>query len=433
MTSNSRFHCTTVLSLFLVPALAGLGCKDDPPPPKPEAQASSSALSPAKARFPSRTVNPAMRLDPQFMKDVRAETCYFGTLTLKQARDSYLASLKGEEPSEKRIPSFGIQLPAIPGIAPSASTPPSIAPKTSVSAAPAAALAPSASARAPSLAPSGSASVGSPTAPPPGLPPRFDFNLRAPYERNAMACRAASVLKEPPMPDIDAALGEFAPYAVDLAKTISTASIYYARDDWKNDKLAQGKDLHKKLVDGFAKLDAQSEKLGAAVIAWHKAHPPDLASMDEGERAAQPALDAARALIALLAPAKKDVEAWKVAEAKLATETETFRTFGKAHEADVFCKVLLPAFDEVLKRAKEADPKLTPAGLEAEPFLNIVGAFVTLLEARQRAHLQAARPGPAPGIGIGPVASVAPANVVPPTVSASTSAAPAVAPPPAQP
>jgi hypothetical protein len=51
---------------------------------------------------------PVPKVEPQAMKEYRVDVCYFGTLTLKQARDAYFASLGKDEPSEKKIPSFGV-------------------------------------------------------------------------------------------------------------------------------------------------------------------------------------------------------------------------------------------------------------------------------------------------------------------------------------
>lgn len=230
------------------------------------------------------------------------------------------------------------------------------------------------------------------------------------------------------MPEVDAALGEYAAFAVELAKLISTTNIYYAKDDWKNDKLAQGKVLHKKLLEAFGKLDAMNDKLGAAVLAWRTAHPADLTKMEEGEKVAMPSIDAARAIVVLLGPAKKDLESFKQNEAKLATALEPLRAFAKAHEGDVWARVLLPVLEDVAKRAKEAEPKLTEKGLEADPFLALVASYVTVLEARQRAHMQAVggRPGVfAPGLpGLsGPGILAGSASPVRPMPTPSASAA----------
>ncbi len=94
------------IALVLV-ASGAAGCKEDPPPPQPE-PASSAAANANKGKASLRTpVSPMAKVDPQSMKEYRVDVCYFGTLSLKQARDAYLASLGKDEPSEKKIPSFG--------------------------------------------------------------------------------------------------------------------------------------------------------------------------------------------------------------------------------------------------------------------------------------------------------------------------------------
>src|SRR6187402_1571919 len=89
---------------LLTLAVAGsAGCKDEPPPPTAEPATSSST---GKSRLSPRAPNPMAKVDPQAMKEYRTDVCYFGTLTLRQARDTYFASLGKDEPSEKKIPIF---------------------------------------------------------------------------------------------------------------------------------------------------------------------------------------------------------------------------------------------------------------------------------------------------------------------------------------
>src|SRR5262245_48202280 len=100
---NSLRRCS-ILVVFAA-ALAAVGCKKDEPTPTPEP--TSSAPAPIRGKGPIRPpMGPLARVDPQVMKEYRADVCYFGTLTLKQARDAYVASMGKDEPSEKKMPSF---------------------------------------------------------------------------------------------------------------------------------------------------------------------------------------------------------------------------------------------------------------------------------------------------------------------------------------
>ena len=96
--------------------LVASGCKDDPPPPTPDplASAQSGAGIENKAGRPS-VRGPASRFDPQTLKEYRVDMCYYGTLSFRQARDAYMASVGAEGPSAKKIPNFGIPADASPG------------------------------------------------------------------------------------------------------------------------------------------------------------------------------------------------------------------------------------------------------------------------------------------------------------------------------
>jgi hypothetical protein len=314
-----------------------------------------------------------MRIDPQAMKDYRVDVCVYGTLSLFQARDAYLASMGKDEPSEKKIPSFGIAGP-----------PP---PKTAaVAASGSASAAPAASAEKPhgkkekaaaAAAASGSAAASaSPAAP----PHKFDF-ARAPYERNARACVAAAALKEPAMADVDTAVKEFAPFAAELAKAIVTANGYYSREEYKKDNFEKGKTLHKTLTDDFAKLDENYDKLDAAVKTWRAAHPVD-EKAEGGQKLALHAVEDGKA--ALVAFARKpDEEAFKAAAAKVSKDLDEVKAFATEHPTDTWAKIMNTPLGVYVKGLTEAQEKFDPK--EASVFLTLVNGFVGTVEARQRA------------------------------------------------
>lgn len=349
------FRRSSIVLAALV-ALAA-GCKDKQPEPTKEPASSAQALGP-RGKMPPRPPLGAMsRVDPQTMKEYRVDVCYYSTLSLKQARDAYLASTNGgkDEPSEKKLPNFGFPAPA-------SATVDAGAPK-----------------------PAGSAM---PTPMP--MPPRYDFSKNPPYERNARACTAAATLKEPAMGDVDAALQAYAPFANDLAKDIIAANNYYNKEDYKKDALAQGKTLHKKLLDEFAKLDELSNKLGSAIEAWHKDHKPDESKMDEGEKKVRATFEAARGLMTALAATPHNVAAFKDAEGQLAPKVEDLKSYAAANATDMWAKLTLPDFEKVQKAAKDLEPKLTDKTADPELELMLITQFNGLIEARQRAVTRAA-------------------------------------------
>jgi hypothetical protein len=380
------------VALVMVAAGAFGGCKKDEPAPPAKPDPATSARDKGKLSL-RNPISPVAKIDPQTMKEYRMDVCYFGSLTLKQARDAYMASLGKDEPSEKKIPSFGAA--PKPGDAKAAGSAAAGAPKPSgtPTAKPAAG-----GTAAPAPKPAGS---GAPAARPvdPRMPQPagplgdrdrdmrrpFDVSLRAPHERNARACTVAAGHKEPAMPEVDPAVQAFAPYAVELAKNIAAASAYYQREEYKKDSFAKGKELHKKLTDDFAKLDDLSDKLGAAIDKWRKEHPADASKQDEPEKIAGAAFDDARNLMLAAIAKKPDVAGYKANLEKLEKSVEALKTYGTGHAADPWPKIMAPAMDAFLKTAKDATDKVTEKGVENDTFLSLITSFTSLIEAKQRA------------------------------------------------
>ncbi len=357
---SSRTLVSVALTALFLGSVSGC-TKNEPPQPDPSVIAPSSNAATTRPKVNVRTpMGPMARIDPAAMKDYRIDICYYGTLSLRQARDSYLASLGKSEPSEKKIPNFGA--PNVDGTKPAASAAPAKAPA------------------APAAKPVVSASA---TVPGPTVPPRpFDFALRAPHERNARACTAAMGLKEPAMPGVDEALAAFGPFSVELAKDIATATSYYQREEYKKDGFARGLELHKKLLEEFGKLDEQQDKLGAALDAYRKAHVPDPTKADEGEKITSDTFENARKVVMVLTEKKVDLAAYKANVDRLDKSVEALKTFSSAHASDTWSKIMAAPFEAFSRAAKDA--KVTEKGVNAEDFLNLVPNFTGIIEARQR-------------------------------------------------
>jgi hypothetical protein len=367
----SPLRSFTYVALFTAVATAATGCKkDETTPAKPDTSAASSSARDKGKMSLRNPMAPTAKIDPQTMKEYRMDVCYFGTQTLRQARDAYFASLGKDEPSEKRIPSFG---GAKPGDAKPATPTASGAPKPPAAGSGAATPPPAA----------GSAAARGPGERDMRRP--FDVAMRAPHERNARACTVAAGHKDPPMPDVDPAVQAFAPYAVELAKNIAAASTYYQREEYKKDSFAKGKELHKKLVDDFAKLDEMSDKLGAAIDKWRKEHPADASKFEEAQKLASTAFDDARAVMLGVIGKKPDPAAHKAGVEKLEKSAEGLKSFGSSHQTDAWPKIMTPAFDAFVKASKEASDKITDKGLDNEAFLAMITSFTSLVESKQRA------------------------------------------------
>ena len=146
------------------------------------------------------------------------------------------------------------------------------------------------------------------------------------------------------MPEVDAALKDFAPYAAELAKNIVTkANAYYTREDYKKDAFEKGKALHKSLTEGFAKLDEMHKKLSDSVAAWRKEHPTDLSKASDGEKIIATGLDDGRTALVAYAATKPDAEAFKSASTKTTADSEALKTFAKDHQSDMWGKIVQSA------------------------------------------------------------------------------------------
>ncbi len=204
------------------------------------------------------------------------------------------------------------------------------------------------------------------------------------------------------MAGIDEALATYAPFAVELAKDIAAATSYYQREEYKKDAFAKGKELHKKLLEEFGKLDEQQSKLAAAVDAYRKDHAPDASKTDEGEKTVNESLAASRSVVMVLAEKKVDVAGYKANVEKLEKTVESLKTFSTSHPNDMWTKMMMGPLDAFVRAAKEA--KVSEKGFGSEDFLNIVTSFTNLIEIRQRGlqkamntRSQTALPGAPPG------------------------------------
>lgn len=355
------------------------GCKDDSAPAPaatatPEPSGSTASADPAKTV--GKRLGPAGKMDPHVMKAYRADVCYFGTLSLKQARDAYVASLGGAEPSADKVPNFG-------------------QPKPEEAEKPAA------------DAPQGDDKAKDPRGliTKKALEARRKASMRAPHERNARSCSVAAGLRTPPVEGLDAVLAEFAPFAVQLAKDLTAASVYYQREQHKEDQFAKGKEYHTKLLAHFEKLDKLHGKLGEEIAKWREAAPPpvdkepeapaeqtdkdkEMAVQNaEARRLGNAAFRESREVMLMLASAEPDTAAVKEKLAKVTEATEALKKFGSENKENTWPKIMvasLEAFIKAFKDRSEADELKDPSAR-----IELINMTTRLIEARHRALTRA--------------------------------------------
>lgn len=328
----------------------------------PEASASGSGAA-------AKTLAVAPKKIPaDVLKTFRADSCYFGALALLHAKEAYLGSLGDGEPAEGKIPEFGLlaieappakepPAPAASGAAPAASGAASAKPATSAKPAGSAkpATAPPASAKPatggsakPAAGPS--ASAGRPLL----TPPNARAQRTLPYERFIRSCNVVTTLKDPASPDYDATVKAFADYALPLTKSLQDASAYYQKEEYKNDGFAKGKEYHKTIVDGFAKLDEQVKKLKEATDKFEKASPVAKTDWEEGQKLGDQVVADANALVAALGEVPMNVEAAKAAYAKLEADQAALKKYGEDNKdkKDPWASLVPAPTQQLLDQAK---------------------------------------------------------------------------------
>jgi hypothetical protein len=274
----------------------------------------------------------------------------------------------------------------------------SAAPKTSAAPKPA----PKASANA-SAAPAGSAAgpaaSGSAGLRPP--PDRLANNFRSlPYERFIRSCNVAAGLKEPAAPEYDAAVKAFADFALPLSKALQDANGYYQKGTFKEDGFAKGKELHKTIVDGFGKLDAELKKLQTATETWEKANAINKADYEEGQKLADKAVSDANAVILGFAGGSVPKDAISAFEAS----SGALKKYGDDNKdkKDPWATLLPPQNTSFLEQAKllvDKDPK----DVGAAKIVNLITLHSRILETNHRALTRKnAGEGRAPGVAPNP-------------------------------
>ncbi len=155
---------------------------------------------------------------------------------------------------------------------------------------------------------------------------RIIYGLYSLYDTRGEITKATAALTEQPlMPDLDAAMKDYIAAYSALAPIINEADGYYERQDYKVDKMAEGKAIHKRLVEAagpylrerarvdelFAREKKQADLLQLAAI--EKA---------EGRKArwhVRNVMNNARDIVDLIPDGKKPVVDMKIFDVSMAT------------------------------------------------------------------------------------------------------------------
>ncbi len=337
-------------------------CKEDPPPPPlPEPARSGKAAGNAQGKKGPKnrfTDSRVPKITPATTKAYRVESCYFGSLGLRVARDAYAKSLGGAEPGPNKIPEFG-DYPENRKLAEAAKKRQEAAKKRDAEA-----------------ATRGAAGV-------PKRRPMVGPTPQIPFLRHLQSCRVSKTLKQPKLEALDKAIADFEQYVSPLQRTLLDAHRYYARKRFEKDDFKRSKKLHENLVKGFAELDDKLAAFHTAVAAWRAEGPAPTEKLDEGGTVALRAVGEARALTFLFLAETLDGEAIKEGLEQVRKTNEELKARSEGGRKEVFSKFLPPKlqiFIDAVQEASKATAKLTPE--QAYP---VTAAMTGILEANHRA------------------------------------------------
>jgi hypothetical protein len=323
-------------------AVAVKTCGSETSTPGPTAERQRPSPPPLMSVPPLQPASPLgprskPRLSKTTMKRYRIETCYFGSVGVAYARESYWETLGPELPSSLNVPNFGDY--------------PEHKPRRPGGRLPVA------------------ATIG-----------------RLPFEQHLRACTSAKTLKG--VDDYTAlipALEKYEKYISGITRTLNDAARYYARSEWKRDKFKKGMELHEKLSDELADFETRHATYGKAVAAWFPSVGPlrEEGEFDTGAKLAKAAVGAARTLTHLLLDGDKGGVSDALATTKKAAAA--LKAHGERDAESPHPRIVGRKLDEFVKAAEEA-AALDKLGVTQRYFVGY--GMGQLLDAEQRALAQ---------------------------------------------
>jgi len=349
--------------IAMTTSLGVLGaCKDDPPPPPPPTADTASTSAPQAKGKPTRpsardrTTVP--RISAESMKQYRVETCYFGSMGLKVARDAYMASVGKTGPSATNLPDFG----EYPENKPREENKPDGKPDAEGKAKPERKV---------------------------GRRRPLGGGRALPFIRHVRACSIAKSLKQPAYPELDAAVGEFEDYANDLQRLFLDATRYYAREQYKKDDFKRGKSIHEKLMEKLPMLDDKLAAFTKAMEAWWPEMKPGDEKLDEAGKVSLAAVNQARDAVRALMGSERDDAALDEAIEGLEAKLETLKADLDEDRTAPHPRVMVPKLEEMVEALKAA--KAVDGPLDAMQSYAVTAGMAGLIEAHQRGVAQLLR------------------------------------------
>jgi len=222
-------------------------------------------------------------------------------------------------------------------------------------------------------------------------------NIYGLYDINANTCfpnleRAKTM--QPPLPEVESAAAEYKKALEELDPLVKQADKYYDQKDYKDDKMAQGKQLHPQLMNAFAKFEQVSKGFEDRVTALNDSvNARQFARLEKDpsrrlQYLSQKSLNEAKALIKLtdIAELKElDLQKYDVAVQSYDKALSELEQYADSHKAEVdkammfssylsSSKTFLKAAKELLRRKrdnkdfnKEFFSKSSPSMVDGHP------------------------------------------------------------------
>jgi hypothetical protein len=201
-------------------------------------------------------------------------------------------------------------------------------------------------------------------------------NIYGLYAINADSCYQAldrAKTMGPALPDVESAAIEYRRALEQLEPIVKQANEYYQQDDYKDDKMAKGKELHPQLMNGFAKFEQVSKGFEDRVTRLNdgvSARQLTRLEKDPARRLqylSQRGLNEAKALIGLtnIAELKElDQQKYDVALQTYDKTLTELEQYADSHEAEAdkimmfssyisSCKTFLKSAKELLRRKRD--------------------------------------------------------------------------------
>jgi hypothetical protein len=194
-------------------------------------------------------------------------------------------------------------------------------------------------------------------------------NIYGLYDVNANTCfpnleRAKTM--QPPLPEVESAAAEYRKALEELDPLVKQADKYYDQKDYKDDKMAKGKQLHPQLLNAFAKFEQVSRGFEDRVTALNDAvNTRQFARLEKDpsrrlQYLSQKSLNEAKALIKLtdIAELKElDLQKYDVALQTYDKALTELEQYADAHKAETSRAMMFSSYlsssKNFLKSAKE--------------------------------------------------------------------------------